>query len=92
MDVSVLLYWYRYSRTDIPIYKYGYIGFGHIGTEISKGPDNKTNIVEPICPFKNIDKSVLDISVLLSGTLARSGPLAISVPIYPELYRKNMSH
>jgi hypothetical protein len=30
-----------------------YIGFGHIGTDKAKGPDNKTDIVEPICPFIN---------------------------------------
>jgi hypothetical protein len=43
-----------------------YIGFGLIVTEIAKGPgpDNKTDLVEPICPFINMDISVLNISVL----------------------------
>jgi hypothetical protein len=37
-----------------------------MGTDIAKGlrPDNKTDIVEPICPDINMEISVLDISIL----------------------------
>jgi hypothetical protein len=52
--------------------KTGISVFGHIGLDISvtniSRPDNKTDIVEPIYPFVNMDISVLD----------------ISVPIYPK--------